>query len=74
MASVSMPPLLFILEVNSCFIDFTATSALPFDDGWYAEDRRCLTPQRAKSAAVSVALNSGPPSVLISSGTPNVAK
>ena len=33
-ASVSRPTLLSVLEVNSRFMDLTATSVLPLDDGW----------------------------------------
>ena len=53
---------------------FTATSALPFDWGKLKEDTRCLMPHEWRKFSVWLAVNSGPPSLDISSGTPNVAK
>ena len=52
----------------------TATSARPLDWGKWDEDNRCRTPQRLRKLSVLVLVNSGPPSLEISSGTPKVAK
>ena len=51
----------------------TATSALPFDLGLYAADNLWLIHHLDKKSAVSFAMNSGPPSELISCGTSKVA-
>ena len=63
-----------VLDYSRRFAVLTATSALPFDWGKWAEDRRCLMPQWLRKFAVRPAVNSGPPSLESSSGTPKVAK
>ena len=72
--SVSRLPDAVVLALSSRFTDLTATSARPFDWGWYADEILCLTPHVARNFFVSLAVNSGPPSDDISSGTPKVAK
>ena len=62
-----------VCPCSSRFIDFTATSALPLLLGWYAAESRCLTPHLPRNSCVSAAVNSGPPSLLSSSGAPKVA-
>ena len=63
-----------VLDCSRRFAVLTATSALPFDWGKWAEDRRCLMPQWLRKFAVWPAVNSGPPSLESYSGTPKVAK
>ena len=63
-----------VLDCRRHLAVFTATSAQPFDWGKLTEDTRCRTPQRRGKSCVPLAVNSGPPSLEISSGTPNVAK
>ena len=53
---------------------FTANSALPLEDGKYADDILCRMPHRLKKSLVSLAVNSGPPSLETSIGTTNVTK
>ena len=66
------------LPENYDVLDLSINPWIPskteYSIGKYDEDRRCLTPQRLKKSLVSSAINSGPPSLLISSGTPKVAK
>ena len=63
-----------VLEVRRRLAVLTATSARPFDCGKWAEEMWCLIPQRLRRFSVHPAVNSGPPSDEIYSGTPNVAK
>ena len=71
MVSVSSLPFGLILFMSKCLAVLTANSALPFDDGKLTDERRCRIPHRLKNATVSPAMNSGPPSLEISMGTPN---
>ena len=48
----------------------TATSARPFEDGWWAEESLCRTPQFLRKSSNSFDVYSGPPSLEISTGTP----
>ena len=70
--SLSREPLGPTFDLSSLLADFTATSARPFDCGWYADDMRCFTPHFCRNSLVIPAVNSGPPSLDSSSGTPNV--
>ena len=70
--SLSREPLGPTFDLSSLLADLTATSARPFDCGWYAEEMRCLTPQVFRNSLVTPAVNSGPPSLDSSSGTPKV--
>ena len=62
------------LDIRRSLVGFVATSALPLDCGKPAEERRCRTPYKRRKFSVSPAMNSGPPSLESSSGTPKVAK
>ncbi len=73
-ASVSRSPFSPVLSVMRRFIVFTPISALQLLWGNATDDRRWCTPQSRKKAHVSVAVNSGPPSVASSSGVPYVTK
>ena len=61
------------LSISMRFVFLTATSARPFDWGKYAEDMRWRTSHLVRKSAVAADENYGPPSLDISSGTPNVA-
>ena len=61
-----------VLSVSNLLHFLTATSARPFNFGKYEEDMCCFTPHLVKKSFVLVAMNSGPPSLESSSGTPNV--
>ena len=61
--SLLREPLGPTFDLSSLLADFTATSARPFDCGWYAEEMRCLTPHVFKKSLVTPAVNSGPPSL-----------
>ena len=63
-----------VLDIKSCLAALTATSALPFDWGKLTDDTRCFTFHKRRKVSVLWAVNSGPPSLESSSGTPNVAK
>ena len=52
---------------------FTAISAREFACGLAVDVRRWFTPQDFKNSVVMPAVNWGPPSVVNSSGTPNVS-
>ena len=73
-ASVTVFPEEDMLSVENRFMDRTVTSARPLDRELYSDERQCLTPHHLKKSVVSLAINSGPLSLLSSSGTPNVAK
>ena len=53
--------------------DVTPISALQFERGNATDDRQWCTPHSFRNWRVSVARNSGPASVAISLGMPNVA-
>ena len=72
--SLSSVPDEFTFDLRSLLAVLTATSARPFDCGWYADDLRCLTPHLVRNSCVALAMNSGPPSLDSSSGTPKVEK
>ncbi len=63
-----------VLDIRSRFAVLTATSALPLDRGKMTEDTRCCTFHERRKVSVLLAVNSGPPSLPSSSGTPNVPK
>ena len=63
-----------VLDIKSLLAALTATSALPLDWGKAADDTRCRTFQDRRKFSVIDAVNSGPPSLESSSGTPEVAK
>ena len=71
--SLSNEPPLLTLDRSNRLADFTATSARPFDSGLYADDTRCFTSHLVRKSWVISAINSGPPSLESSIGTPNVA-
>ena len=60
-------------SIKRRFVAFTASSAIPLEDGRYADDIRCRTPHLSRKVSVALAVNSGPPSLDISTGRPNVA-
>ena len=66
-------PVGLVLHISRRFAALTATSARPLDCGNATEDTRWRTPQRRRNCSVWVAVNSGPPSLDSSSGTPKVA-
>ena len=70
--SLSRLPFGLMLSISKRFAVLTANSALPFEDGNDTEDNLCRIPHFSKNVLVSPALNSGPPSLEISAGTPNV--
>ena len=72
--SFSRSPFGLMLFIRRRLVIFTASSALPFEDGKLTDASLCLTPHRLKKSCVSLAMNSGPPSLDISIGTPNVTK
>ena len=61
-----------MLSISIRLAVFTASSALPFDEGKETDDNLCHLTHLSRKALVSCALNSGPPSLEISVGTPNV--
>ena len=63
-----------VLDIRSLLAALTATSALPFDCGKLTDDTRCLTFYVRRNLSVMLDMNSGPPLLDSSSGTPNVAK
>ena len=63
-----------VFDVSRCLAVLTATSALPFDWGKWAEDKQCLMPQWLRKYAVCPAMNCGPPSLESSSDTSKVSK
>ena len=63
-----------VFDVRSRLAVLTATSALPLDCGKLTEEIRCRTPQSRRKSSVCFDVNSGPPSLVSSSGTPNVPK
>ena len=73
-ASVSSEPLGLVLSWSILFTVFTPISALQFECGKATDDSLWRTPQLRKNDRVSVAVNSGPPSLASSSGTPKVTK
>ena len=62
---------MFVL--SSLLTLFTQTSARPFDCEWCAEEILWLTPHFLVKSSIILELYSGPPSLDISSGIPNVA-
>lgn len=72
--SWSRLPVGLVLDVKSLYAAFTATSALPLDWGKPADDIWCLTFQERSKFSVVNAMNSGPPSLESSPGTPNVGR
>ena len=69
-ASVFSPPLLVVWSRSNRFAVLTAASALPLLWGLWAEERRWRTPHARKKSWVSLEVNSVPPSLESSSGTP----
>ena len=70
--SLLIEPLWPTLVRSSRLVDFTATSARPFERGQYADDTRCLTHHVLRNRWYVSERNSGPPSLDTSSGTPYV--
>lgn len=48
--SLSRVPDELVFALRSLLADFTATSARPFDCGWYADDFRCLIPHLVRNS------------------------
>ena len=63
-----------VFSISRRLAAFTETSALPLDFGLYAADIRWATPHCERKFLVADAVNSGPPSLEISIGTPNREK
>ena len=70
--SVSKLPFGLVLSISRRFIELTATSALPLLRACATDDILWCIPQFCSIFFVDAAVNSGPPSLDISSGTPNV--
>ena len=68
--SLSREPSDDMLSIMILFAVFTASSALPLDWGYSADDKWCFTPCFDRNDFRAVEVNCGPPSVLISSGIP----
>ena len=73
-ASQSSSPLSGVLPASARLTVFTPISARELLCGLATEQRRWCTPQLVRKVLVTVAVNSGPPSVVMSSGIPNVTK
>eukprot|EP00794_Sanderia_malayensis_P001441 gene1441-1586_t len=63
-----------VFDIKRRLAILTATSALPLDWGKLTEEMRWRTFHEWRNVSVLVAVNSGPPSLASSSGTPKVPK
>lgn len=70
--SLSRLPFGLMLSINRRFAVLTENSALPLEDGNETDGSLCCIPHFLKNVLVSLALNSGPPSLEIYIGTSNV--